>query len=205
VDPAVATNRLGETWELHRNGQKPYSCGVVSHPTIDAMRTLRTRAGVPATEIEEVRAKVNPYVLELMGKTELNVGLEGKFSIYHCAAVGYIDGTARVRQFSDAAVKRPEIVALRQRVHAETDAALPTSAAVVDLMARDGRTWHEEVHDATGTPGNPMTDEDIVAKYLDLVEGRLTPERARELADRAMHATDVDDVRSLTALVSAAP
>jgi 2-methylcitrate dehydratase PrpD len=138
-----------------------------------------------------------------MGKTELNVGLEGKFSIYHCAAIAYIDGTARVRQFSDEAVHRPEVVALRQRVKAETDATLPTSAASIDLIARDGRTWHEDVHDASGTPGNPMSDEDVVEKFMDLVEGRLAPDAARDLARQALAADEVADVRTLTGLLAA--
>jgi 2-methylcitrate dehydratase PrpD len=205
VDPSVATDRLGESWELRRNGLKPYSCGVVSHPTIDAMRRLRETTGVPADEIVEVRARVNPYVLELMGKTELTMGLEGKFSIYHCAAIAYLDGTARVRQFSDEAVRRPDVVALRQRVKAEVDPSLPTSAAVVELVARDGRAWHEEVHDATGTPGNPMSDDDVVEKFLDLIEGRLRRDRAGELARRALNAVEVPDVRELTALLIATP
>src|SRR5205823_2987148 len=97
-DPSVATTELGERWELRQNGQKPYACGVVSHPTIDAVRHLRKASGLLPEDVDSIRARVNPYVLELMGKTELSVGLEGKFSIYHCAAVGYIDGTARVRQ-----------------------------------------------------------------------------------------------------------
>src|SRR5207249_9435590 len=157
VDPTAATAELGQRWELRQNGQKPYSCGVVSHPTIDAVRHLRQSADLPPENVESIRAEVNPYVLELMGKTEPSVGLEGKFSIYHCAAIAFIDGTARVRQFSDEAIRRPEVAALRNRVKAETDRSLPTSSAIVDLVARDGRTWREEVRDATGTPGNPMS------------------------------------------------
>ena len=109
VDPEAATRDLGETWELRRDGLKPYACGVVSHPTIDAVRHLKELCGLSPDGIEEIHAEVNPYVLELMGKREPTVGLEGKFSIYHCAAIGYIDGTARVRQFTDEAVRRPEV------------------------------------------------------------------------------------------------
>ena len=99
------------------------------------MRRLRARTGVAAEEIEEVRAHVNPYVLELMGKTDLTMGLEGKFSIYHCAAVGYIDGTARVRQFTDEAVRRPEVVALGiKSIVAGTLATCFTAASVALIL-----------------------------------------------------------------------
>jgi 2-methylcitrate dehydratase PrpD len=150
-----------------------------------------------------VQARVNPYVLELMGKREPSVGLEGKFSIYHCAAIAYLDGAARVRQFTDEAVRRPDVVALRQKVHPEVDGTLPTSAAHVRVTSTDGQSWEEHVTAATGTPGNPMSDADLVDKFIDLVEGRLTVIRAREIAARAMAAADLTDIRELTALLGA--
>ncbi len=202
MDPDTATADLGQRWELRQNGQKPYSCGVVSHPTIDAVRHLREASGLPPEEVQGIRAEVSPYVLELMGKTELNVGLEGKFSIYHCAAIGYIDGTARVRQFSDEAVHRADVVALRSRVQAETDPALPTSSARVQVTGRDGRVWEEFVEAATGTPGNPMSDADLMDKFLDLVAGRYSPIRAKQIANQALAAAGLTDVRELMALLS---
>ncbi|MEA2638685.1 MAG: hypothetical protein QOF51_79, partial [Chloroflexota bacterium] len=201
VDPAQATDRLGETWELHRNGQKPYACGVVSHPTIDAMRQLGRTTGVPAEDVAEVQATVNPYVLELMGKTAPRVGLEGKFSIFHCAAIAYIDGAARTRQFTDEAVLRPDVVALRNTVHAEVDSSLPTSAAKLRVVAKDGRSWEHEVRHASGTPENPLTDNDLVEKFLDLVDGKLPPDRARNVAVRALTADKLPAIRDLMALL----
>lgn len=199
ADPERATLDLGRTWELRQDGLKPYACGVVSHPTIDAMRYLRQAAGIPGEELAEVRADVNPYVLELMGKREPSVGLEGKFSIYHCAAIAYLDGAARVRQFTDEAVRRQDVVALRRKVRAEPDASLSTGAARVRLSAKDGRTWERHVAAASGTPSNPMTDEDLLEKFLDLVAERLDSDRAHRLATGALRAADVADVRELTA------
>jgi 2-methylcitrate dehydratase PrpD len=205
VDADCATNGLGETWELHKNGLKPYACGVVSHPTIDAMRRLRQSAGIPADDIAEVRAQVNPYVLELMGKQEPHVGLEGKFSIYHCAAIGYIDGAARVRQFSDDAVQRPEVVTLRRRFHPEVDSSLPISAARVQLRARDGREWEESVDAATGTPENPMTDDELIEKFLDLTSTRLPQERALAIAQAILDDASTPSAREVMAQVTGVP
>lgn len=203
TDPARATADLGEVWELRNNGQKPYACGVVSHPTIDAMRHIGEASRLPVDAVAEVQARVNPYVLELMGKREPSVGLEGKFSIYHCAAIAYLDGTARVRQFTDAAVRRPDVVALRAKVHPEVDVELPTSAAHVRVASTDGRMWEEHVTAATGTPGNPMSDADLVDKFLDLVDGRLTVLRGREIASVGMAAADLANVRELTRMLAA--
>jgi 2-methylcitrate dehydratase PrpD len=201
ANPARATANLGQAWELRNDGFKPYACGVVTHPTIDAMRLLAAKTSLPAQEIAEVRCRVNPYVLELTGKREPSTGLEGKFSIYHCAAIAYLDGTARFRQFSDEAVHRPDVVALRTLVQAEVDATLPTSAAQVILTAHDGRTWTEHVTAATGTPQNPMSDADVVEKFRDLALTRLGEARVNELGQRALAATGLASVRDLTALL----
>jgi 2-methylcitrate dehydratase PrpD len=202
MDPTRAVVDLGQRWELRQDGLKPYACGVVSHPTIDAVRRLRDRAGIRSDEIAEIQADVNPYVLELMGKREPGVGLEGKFSIFHCAAVAYIEGTARVRQFSDEVVRRNDVIALRQRVIATTYEQIPISAAHVTLVANDGRSWEETISAATGTPGNPMSDAEVVEKFLDLVGDRLDPSRAGVVADRTLSLEDEGDVRDLVALLA---
>ncbi len=203
ADLDAAVGHLGETWELRRDGFKPYACGVVTHPTIDATARLGKRTGLPAADVAEIVCEVNPYVLELTGKREPTTGLEGKFSIYHCAAAGYIDGTARLRQFTDEAVHRPDLVALRSRVRAEVKEDLPTSAARVSLTSRDGRSWNEEVTAATGTPGNPLTDDDLKEKFYDLVVGgALDRSKAEALAEAALSATSAPHVTDITRLVS---
>jgi len=51
-------------------------------------------------------------------------GLEGKFSVFHAAAVAIIDGAAGEQQFSDEAARAPATVALRKRVFPTTDASV---------------------------------------------------------------------------------
>jgi 2-methylcitrate dehydratase PrpD len=205
ADPSLATANLGQTWELHRNGFKPYACGVVTHPTIDCASELARISRLRATDVEEIRCRVNPYVLELTGKLEPSTGLEGKFSIYHCAAVGYLDGTARLSQFSDAAVHRPEVVALRQRVHAEVDKDLPTNAAAVTLKARDGRTWSVETTAATGTPDNPMSDEALSEKFMALVDPHLGTDSADKVCQLALGASRIGRLSDLTDPIAERP
>ena len=64
-DLSKATDDLGEQWELHNNGLKPYACGVVNHPLIDAMVSMRDKDGVTPEAVESVSAQVHPLVLEL--------------------------------------------------------------------------------------------------------------------------------------------
>jgi 2-methylcitrate dehydratase PrpD len=95
---------------------KPFACGVVLHPPIDAAVGLRNDNALAADEIERVELKVHPLVIELTGKKTPQTGLEGKFSIYHAVAVAFIEGAGGEKQFSDRAVRDPAVIALRGRV-----------------------------------------------------------------------------------------
>jgi hypothetical protein len=62
--------------------------------------------------------------------------------------------------------------------------------------------WEEFVEAATGTPGNPMSDADLVDKYLDLVSDRLGAIRAKEIANQALAAADLADVGTLVGMLT---
>jgi 2-methylcitrate dehydratase PrpD len=162
------TEGLGTRWEFPNNGIKPYACGVVTHPIIDGVRRLR-EAGVAADRVQQIRARVHPLVLELTGKREPRVGLEGKFSVYHCAAMALLDGNAGPGQFTDEAVMRPAAVELRRKVAVSPDPALRENQAEVTVTLADGRELSEFVEAATGSPENPMPDEELRGKVHDLV------------------------------------
>ena len=101
------TEGLGTRFEAALNTYKPFACGIVTHPAIDAAIQLRNENKLKPGDIASVELIANPLVLSLTGKTEPRTGLEGKFSIYHCIAVGLIYGAAGERQFQDAVVRDP--------------------------------------------------------------------------------------------------
>jgi len=107
-------------------------------------------------------------VLELTGKKAPAVGLEGKFSVYHCAAVALIDGAVGEAQFSDERVVDPQVTTLRDRVRAAVDPATHEDAADVRITLRDGTVLHRRVPHAIGSLARPMSDADLEAKFRGL-------------------------------------
>jgi 2-methylcitrate dehydratase PrpD len=114
------TDELGERFEISFNTYKPFACGIVIHPSIDACVQLRDQ-GVKPDDVERIELRVHSLVLELTGKKEPKDGLQGKFSVYHGCAVGLIYGRAGEDEFSDAVVNDPAVVALRNKVQATVD------------------------------------------------------------------------------------
>jgi 2-methylcitrate dehydratase PrpD len=163
------TGGLGVRNEILLNSYKPFACGIVIHPAIDGCVQLRNQHGLAAADIVKVELKVHPLVLELTGKKTPKTGLDGKFSVYHSAAVALIDGRAGEPQYSDEKVRDPAVIALRDKVTAEIDPAMPPDAVSVAVTLKDGRVLHLRVDHAIGSVDRPMTDGDLEAKFTDLV------------------------------------
>src|SRR5262249_59744884 len=108
--------------------------GVVLHPALDDMIALRAaRARTPA-EIERVELAVHPFAVRITGLTDPATGLQSKFSIYHAAAVAYLDGRAGIAQFTDERAAMADVVALRGKIEARIDRSVEKDQAAATLI-----------------------------------------------------------------------
>lgn len=179
--PEEITERLGETWEISLNTYKPFACGIVIHPAIDGCIQLRNEHGLRGDEIESIALGAHPLVLELTGKKAPRTGLEGKFSVYHSSAVAIIHGAAGEAQYSDAVVRDPKVIALRDRVSAAVEAGVHEHQVRVTIRVKDGRTLEKFVGQVIGSLERPMRDADLEAKFRGLAKGILTSDEADRL------------------------
>ena len=177
------TEGLGQRYETALNTYKPFACGIVLHPAIDAAIQLRGENRFTADQVQQVRLKVHPLVLELTGKKTPHEGLEGKFSIYHAVAVALIEGAAGEKQFSDRAVRDPMVVDLRAKVIPEIDPSISTAQVDMTVELNDGRQLHKHIEHAIGSLEAPMSDTDLEHKFADLAEGILPAAKARKVID----------------------
>ena len=167
-------------WMIETNGHKPYACGVVLHPLIDAVIAIRNREAIDPAAVSDVSLRVHPLVLSITGVVEPSTGLQSKFSTVHTAAVALIDGAAGVAQYSDARAADPVVAALRRKVTAVADETLRNDEAYAAIVA-GGRRHEVHIAHASGTAGNPMSDAAIEAKFL----ANAAPVIGRERAERA--------------------
>ena len=65
ADAAKVTAGLGRDYDLRRNTYKPYPCGIVNHPTIEACIRLHDAHALTADAVRAVRLRVAPLVLDL--------------------------------------------------------------------------------------------------------------------------------------------
>ena len=182
-DYGQITEGLGQRYEAALNTYKPFACGIVMHPAIDAAIQLRNENSLKPEQIERIDMKVHPLVLELTGKTTPQAGLEGKFSIYHAVAVALVEGAGGEKQFSDRAVRDPVVVALRDKVKPVVDSAIKPEQVDLTIVLKDGKTLHKFIEHAIGSLEKPMSDQDLTRKFTDLVDGVLPAPQAKHVME----------------------
>jgi 2-methylcitrate dehydratase PrpD len=176
------TDELGQRFEISFNAYKPFACGIVVHPGIDACAQLRAR-GVKPEDVERIELKVHSLVLELCGKKEPADGLQAKFSIYHGCAAGLMFGRAGEGEYADAVVTSPAMVDLRRKVVATVDDAIAEEQVDVTAVLRDGRREHVFIEHAIGSLQCPMSDADLEAKFHGQADEVLGAPRVQALID----------------------
>lgn len=185
----------GDEWEIAKNAFKPYACGIVLHPSIDACIALRDKADI--LEVKEIQIEVNPYVLELTGKPEPKTGLEGKFSIYHTGTIAFLDGDASEEQYSDAKVLDPKTVEFRQKIKPIVDPDMVKDQAIARLILNDGTVFEHKVEHATGSIENPMTTEALSRKFKKLTLSIIGEDNVSEIEKLIMQLEELPNINEV--------
>jgi 2-methylcitrate dehydratase PrpD len=168
ADLARITDGLGERWEVLNNAYKPYPCGVVLFPVIDACLELRARHMPAPDAIGRIVVRGHPLMRERTDRPNVANGRDAKVSLQHTVAAAFLFGAAGLAQYEDACVADPAVRALRAKIVFEEDPATPVESATVTVRLSDGIEHREHVRHGRGTPGRPMSDAELDAKVREL-------------------------------------
>jgi 2-methylcitrate dehydratase PrpD len=164
-EPWRLTEGLGDRWEIATNTFKPYPCGVVLNPVIEACLALRAAYGVQAEQVEEVVASGHSLLRQRTDRPCPADGRQAQVSAQHAVAVALIDGKAGLEEFSDARAADAEVRALGARVKVTEREGVPIEGAEVAIRLASGQTLAHSVAAAKGGPGRPLSDEDLTVKF----------------------------------------
>lgn len=196
---------LGEHFEISLNTYKPYACGIVIHPAIDGIIQLRKQYHLHADDIDSIAVRANPLVLSVTAKQDPNTGLEGKFSIYHSVAVALVRGHAGAAEYTDQAVRDPQIRTLSHRVQVTSDPSVHSDEVYLTIRTKDGRTLTKHVEHAIGSADHPMSDVDIEDKVKQLAAGILEEQQVNKLVALAWKLESLANISELTQAASLQP
>jgi 2-methylcitrate dehydratase PrpD len=198
-DPGEILDNLGSTWEISLNTYKPFACGIVIHPSLDACVQFRDKHGIKPEDVKSIELKVHPLVLELTGKTAPRTGLEGKFSVYHSCAAAIVHGRCGEHEYSDACVADPMIIALRQKVKATATPGIHEDQVNARLTTNDGRILDLRIEHAIGSLGRPLSDTELDAKVKDLSDPIIGADKSAALIAAARAVRSAPDLSAVIA------
>jgi 2-methylcitrate dehydratase PrpD len=204
-DLSKITTRLGVDFDLRENTYKPFPCGIVNHPTIDGAIQIHDEHRPDPASIVAVRLRVAPLVLDLCNQQNITKGLQGKFSVYHGAAVGLVRGKCGLREYTDEAVNDPAIKRVRELTTATGDPSVTEDQVHVEVELRDGRKLSKLVEQSLGNIHRPLTDKQLEEKFRDQAILVLPAPEVESVIQLCWKIDQLDDVGELvTATVPAA-
>jgi 2-methylcitrate dehydratase PrpD len=168
ADIARIADGIGQHWEVLNNAYKPYPCGVVLFPVIDACLELRARLAPETEAIDRVVVRGHPLMRERTDRPNVETGRDARVSLQHTVAAAFRFAAAGLAQYEDDCVADPAVRSLRARVVFEEDADAPVESATVTLYLADGTEQSEHIRHGRGTPGRPMSDAELDSKVREL-------------------------------------
>jgi 2-methylcitrate dehydratase PrpD len=197
-DAQALVEGLGTRFEILRNTYKPYPCGVVIHPIIDACLELRRTHSMEPADIATVSVRVGPKALALTDRRHPKDRLDARVSLYHWVAIALIRGTARIDDMdTNSAVLEPAIARFQDKIETIGDEAVALDGAEVTVKLQDGRSLVSRVEHCVGSASRPMTDSDLERKFIGLAEAVIAPVRAREVLEMSWGVERLPDVGAL--------
>lgn len=201
-DLSALLTGMGIDFGILKNSVKPYACGVVIHPTVDGVIILKNREKIQPEQVAKIEAEVHPMVADLTAKTSPKTGIDGKFSIFHCMSAAMIDGACGPDQFSNERVKDGNITALRGLTRIRVNPGFRIEEARVTVYLKDGKVFEEYIPHASGTPQNPVTDDQLTAKYLNMAQKVIGTNRSKTLVDKIWKLEESNDFHKIIALLT---
>jgi len=192
----IAT-RLGVDFDLRENTYKPFPCGIVNHPTIDGAIQIHDEQRPDPASIVAVRLRVAPLVLDLCNQQNITKGLQGKFSVYHGAAVGLVRGKAGLREYTDEAVNDAAIKRVRELTTAHGDPSVTEDQVHVEVELSDGRRLSKFVEQSLGNIHKPLSDQQLEEKFRDQAVLVLPAAQVESIVQQCWQIDRLDDVGEL--------
>ena len=208
-DAALLTDQLGERWETSTIMVKSYAAMGGLHAAIDGARRLRDDL-VP----EDVS-----HVDITVGETVFKHGwwrpdrpltpIGAQMNIAYATAAALLDGNVLPEQFTPRRLDADDVWRLIDATDVHLDESLATAPVTArfrtDLVVTmtDGTVHHERVDQPHGAPSDPVTNDELVAKFHALADRVTTSSRAAAIESAVLGLADLDDVADLIDLLAA--
>jgi 2-methylcitrate dehydratase PrpD len=186
------SGRLGSPFSILDPGSsvKPYPCGVVGQVIMDSMRELIIQHPFGQEDVEHIMVTTSSTILPPKGPLKYRKAenaLQGKFSVPFQMAAIVIRHKAGMMEFTDEFVKSSEVQDMMDRVETSVDPAFDALGrnrymSAIEVRLRNGVVVKGNAPEVVrGSPGNPLSRDDLLGKFNDCIQETLSGDQGREL------------------------
>ena len=201
AEPAGLIDQLGERYEVTRTNIKKWAVGSPIQAALDALLGLRAQRKFQATQVREVAVRLATDEAAIVNNRDIP-----DICLQHVLAVALLDQTVTFASVHDhARLTDPATLRVRAKIRLipdpELQALMPLRAAIVDVTLVDGTHVSRRVDDVRGTPVNPMTRAEVIAKASDLIAPLMGTVKCARLIEQIFQLDGVRSIRELRPLL----
>ena len=209
-DAAAIDGKLGNPWTFTFPGVsiKPHPSGSLTHPGMGLMLELIRKHDIRPQQVAKVKVGTNRHMPNALIHHRPRNELQAKFSMEFCMAILLLKRKAGLAEFTEHVVNRPDVQRMIERiefgVHPEAEAAgYEKMTTLIDIELTDGRRIGGRADFGKGSPANPMSDEELVAKFRECAAwGKLPKASADKVVEMVFGLDKLKSVRALTRLLA---
>jgi 2-methylcitrate dehydratase PrpD len=162
--PERLLDSLGERFENAAVSFKPWACCRGTHAFVEAALALRPEPSL----VRQIEVEVSPFFAELCERPpHPQTEIAAKFHIPFAIGTALAQGNISFANFKGAALDDAETLRLAALVRHRVDPTLDHTAGTLTLALADGRRLSRTVLQPKGHPSNPMSQDEIDAKFAD--------------------------------------
>jgi len=175
VRPELLFEGLGREWRILEYSFKPYPCCRCNHTAIGLGIGLRAD-GVHPDNVDFVEIRMGNVNWLTVGEAyapERDSVVHAQFNAAYGFARALSDGKVDLRSYQQPRITDPAVAALAARIKVLSDPAIEPTAiepARVTVRLKDGRTLERSADTIKGSPQEPLSEGDLLAKFRDCLE-----------------------------------
>jgi 2-methylcitrate dehydratase PrpD len=211
-DLSKITENLGNPFDILSPGVglKRYPSCARTHPAIDAMLDLILENDILPQAVEAVICQGSYTTPQMLIHSRPQTALEGKFSMEFCMALALLERKVELPLFKDGKVRDSKVQEMIRKVTFQIRPDLRTiesssnPSTTVKVLMKDGREFEKTVDEARGTPGNPLTANEVREKYRQCVRKIQAKKEREETIEMVENLEGVKKISALTKRLSGA-
>jgi 2-methylcitrate dehydratase PrpD len=191
------TDGLGESFEIMRTSVKPHACCRYMQGPIDAILELVKQYDIKSEQVETLEVAVLEAGWTLVAepraqKYKPQSVVDAQFSMPFGAAIAVLHRSAALNEFTAENAQANHVRHLMERVTLLKDARIDRNFpqewnARVTIFLNDSRQYEKFVQHPKGDPENPLSWEELVAKFKSLASGVIPLDRCDRVVDHVLH------------------